>query len=78
MKLDFSQDDRSRWAYILVEEMSYKEMKNTKYGGYVLSTGVRGIKGRKRYLRAGVLKKGSTAEMAFNLGLYGRVELRPR
>lgn len=53
-------------------------MKNTKYGGYVLSTGVRGIKGRKRYLRAGVLKKGSTAEMAFNLGLYGRVELRPR
>lgn len=43
----------------------------------MLCPGIREAKGRKRYLRAGVVREGSKAEMAFNLGLDRRVELKP-
>ena len=43
----------------------------------MLCPGIRGVRGKKRYLRAGVVRSGSMAEMAFNLGLDGMGGLRP-
>ena len=43
----------------------------------MLSISVRGRKDKKRYLRVRVVRESSMAEMAFNLGLDGGIDIRP-